>query len=324
MNLPLVSILIPLYNAQNYIEATIQNCLGQTYKNIEIIIVDDGSTDDSYQIAEKYLSDGVFLYRNPKKGACAARNYAFEKSHGDYVQFLDADDFCSLDKIEKQVEQLVSEKDNTLSFCNLRLMRDGKIGKYQKRVIDQDYLQPIELLIDMWTSDNHNTPHCYLVHRDLFLSTAGWDESIQKNQDGEFFSRVIAHAGKVLFTPDIYAVWRLTHSGISSTNTIETQKSQLRVIDKIAQIILHYENTERTRYACARQLGWFAYLLYPDNKSLFPQINTMLDKWKTKLVIPANGRLFKFLKIFVGWKLAAIIVKNPRVIQFFSLIDKRK
>lgn len=85
MHNPLVSILIPLYNAEQYIEETITKALEQTYSNIELIIVDDHSTDNSLKIAQKYASEKVHIYCNPKKGGNSARNYAFEKCNGEYI-----------------------------------------------------------------------------------------------------------------------------------------------------------------------------------------------------------------------------------------------
>ena len=96
-NYPLVSILIPLFNAENYIEDTIAKALKQTYPNIELIIVDDHSTDNSFQLAQKYNSKNVRIYKNPKKGGNSARNYAFEKCNGEYIKFMDADDYCTDD-----------------------------------------------------------------------------------------------------------------------------------------------------------------------------------------------------------------------------------
>ncbi len=321
---PKVSILIPMYNAKNYISETIQFCLNQTYKNIEIIIVDDGSTDHSCQIVEKYVSEKVHLYQNPRKGACAARNYAFEKSSGEYIQFLDADDFCSPDKIEKQIEQLRDKNNKTLAFCKLHLLRNGEMKESSKRYIDKDYTKPVKMLVDMWANNEHNNPHCYLMHRDLFLSTSGWDESILQNQDGEFFSRIIEQADHVCFTKGVYAVWRLSNNGISSQHNLKVMTSKLETIKSISQIILNYEDIEKTREICAYHLGWFSYLGYPENKPLMPKVYALLKNWNTQLVIPAKGRLFVLLRKCIGWKLAATIVKNPTVIRFCNLIDTRK
>ena len=101
----LVSILIPCYNADKWLKETIESALSQTWSNKEIIIVDDGSTDNSLQIAKQFESNIVKVISQVNKGATAARNKAFEYARGDYIQWLDADDLLAPDKIEKQMRE---------------------------------------------------------------------------------------------------------------------------------------------------------------------------------------------------------------------------
>ena len=89
---PLVSVLIPLYNAEQYIGGAIESCLEQSYKNIEVVVVDDHSTDQSLNIAKKYEGERVHVFSNPGKGAQSARNFAYQCSKGNLVKFHDADD----------------------------------------------------------------------------------------------------------------------------------------------------------------------------------------------------------------------------------------
>src|SRR5437016_1008248 len=100
----LVSILVPAYNAEKWIAATIKSALGQTWSNKEIIVVDDGSTDQTVAVARRFESNGVRVITTSNQGAAAARNRAFSLSRGDYIQWLDADDLLSPDKIEKQMQ----------------------------------------------------------------------------------------------------------------------------------------------------------------------------------------------------------------------------
>lgn len=111
-----VSVIVPMYNAEKYIDRCTKSILEQTYNNIEIIIVDDGSTDESLQKINKFLDGRIKVYSQKNKGVSAARNLGIEKSTGDYLLFVDADDY--IDK--KMVEELVSkvENDSTLVFCN--------------------------------------------------------------------------------------------------------------------------------------------------------------------------------------------------------------
>jgi glycosyltransferase involved in cell wall biosynthesis len=94
----LVSILIPAYNSENWIDETIISAINQVWPSKEIIIVDDGSKDDTYNCARKYESKNVILKRQDNRGACSARNTALELAQGDYIQWLDADDRLASDK----------------------------------------------------------------------------------------------------------------------------------------------------------------------------------------------------------------------------------
>ena len=106
MKTPLVSILVPAFNAQEWIADTLHSAIAQTWENKEIIIVNDGSTDQTVAIARKFESESVRIITQKKQGAAAARNKAFSLSRGDYIQWLDADDLLSPDKIARQVEAL--------------------------------------------------------------------------------------------------------------------------------------------------------------------------------------------------------------------------
>ena len=97
---------MPLYNAAFLVESAIQSVVNQTYNYWELIIVDDGSTDDSLAVVKHYESDKIRVYTQPNSGACVARNKALSLTKGDFVKFLDADDLLSPDCLEKQVAQM--------------------------------------------------------------------------------------------------------------------------------------------------------------------------------------------------------------------------
>src|SRR5438128_6673995 len=101
---PLVSILIPAYNAEGWIGDTLLSAIAQTWPRKEIIVVDDGSTDRTLAVAQQFESSGVRVVTHKNQGAAATRNTAFSLSEGDYIQWLDADDLLAPDKIAKQME----------------------------------------------------------------------------------------------------------------------------------------------------------------------------------------------------------------------------
>src|SRR5277367_5545072 len=101
---PLVSILIPAYNAQAWIQSTLESALNQDYANIEVILVDDGSTDETLAVAKRYASKFVKIVNQQNAGGPAARNVAFAHAQGDYIQWLDHDDLLDRHKISEQLK----------------------------------------------------------------------------------------------------------------------------------------------------------------------------------------------------------------------------
>lgn len=105
---PLVSIITPVYNSEEYLEETILSVINQTYKNWELLLIDDYSTDNSYKIIEKYLTDERIKYlRNERNsGPAITRNVGLEKSKGEYIAFLDSDDIWAKNKLELQIDYM--------------------------------------------------------------------------------------------------------------------------------------------------------------------------------------------------------------------------
>ena len=101
---PLVSILIPAFNADEWLADTLRSAVAQTWQRKEIIVVDDGSTDRTLTIARQFESEGIRIVTQKNQGAAAARNRAFSLSQGDYIQWLDADDLLASDKIARQIQ----------------------------------------------------------------------------------------------------------------------------------------------------------------------------------------------------------------------------
>ena len=308
MNTPLVSILIPLYNSAQYIEGTINKALSQTYSNIELVIVDDHSTDNSLEIAKKFSSEKVHIYSNPKKGGNSARNYAFEMCKGEYIKFMDADDYCTDDMIEKQMERILKDGDkDTLIFSPVKMLYPDGILFLPPRDIDKDYIPGIELLIDIWRGKGWNCPHCHLIHRDLFIKSGGWNENIIKNQDGDFFARVAAKASKSLFVNDVFAIWRQTGTGVSSQISLKAQESMLQTYDIISHLILDYKDNEENRYNCARYIGGFVYGYYPQIEPIMPKVYEILDYLQQPLILPKR-KVLKLLRVLLGWKIALHLI----------------
>jgi len=194
---PLVSILIPAYNAERWIADTIRSALAQTWPHKEIIVIDDGSTDRTRSIVEKFGSEGVSLVTQENRGVCAARNRAYEISQGDYIQWLDADDLLSPNKIAKQMEAAKEHQSRrTLFSCpwGYFIFRVNK-ARFVPTSLWCD-LSPLEWLQRRWEQNLHMNPATWLTSRELSDAAGPWDTQLVGGgiEDGEYFSRVILAA----------------------------------------------------------------------------------------------------------------------------------
>ena len=117
MSSPLVSVIIPCFNSERHIRQAVESCLTQDYKNLEVIVVDDGSTDNSLSTLRAVKDKKLKIIRQANQGGSAARNQALRHVRGKYIQYLDADDFISKDKISAQVKILEETTDSYLAVC---------------------------------------------------------------------------------------------------------------------------------------------------------------------------------------------------------------
>lgn len=241
MNNPKVSILIPLYNSEEYIAETIDSCLEQTYDNIEIIIIDDGSTDSGLSIARKFETkyENIKVQAQKNSGAPVARNKAFGLSTGEYIQYIDADDLLHIDKIRLQMEVLKSVDNRALVF--------GRWGTFQKSVenviwkdllVNKNYDDPKQFLIELWASGMAAITHLWLVPRILIEESGGWDESLARNQDGEFFARVVMKSSKVLFVEKSIGYYRKDNeNSISKQLSRKALESNLQTFETYMELM---------------------------------------------------------------------------------------
>ena len=145
----LVTVVIPNYNSLKYIKTTLECIFNQTHKNLEIIVVDDGSTDGSYEFIESLNRPNLKLEKNPTKGACAARNHGLRLANGKYVQFLDADDLLDLDKIGAQVKLIESTEDKVVVCSTRHFYKSTEEGIITDASFLYDTNNPSEFLLNI-------------------------------------------------------------------------------------------------------------------------------------------------------------------------------
>ena len=259
MEQPKVSIIIPCYNSEAFLGETLQSCINQLYPNVEIVIVDDGSTDGSLQIARQWESRhrNIHVYAQPNSGACRARNLALKKCTGDYIMYLDADDLITPDKISSQME-LLKDMHDTMAIATSRFEEfvDKLPENIHCRVNYKDYSNPIDLLIDIWSTGGMFPVSCYLISRKMAETVGSWDERLLKNQDGDYFSRVLMSASRVYFCDKGFFFYRRGHASQSTVKiNSEPKLRSVLLTHQKQKNILKIEDSPRVRKALARNFS---------------------------------------------------------------------
>ena len=229
-NSKLVSIIIPCYNAEHWVAEAVQSCLDQTYSPIEIIVVDDGSTDESLGVLQSF-GDRIKLESGLNRGGNHARNRGIELSRGDYIQFLDADDYLLPEKIEYQV-RFLEETGADVVYGDWRhryhmpggsdYLDDVKISGVPNDIIES-------LLKNDWWVANL----AILFRRASVLQSGGWDEILQAGQDRDFFTQVALTDADIQYQPGCCSIYRrYGNVTVSTSDPIRLYKSHILLLKK--------------------------------------------------------------------------------------------
>ncbi|MDF2984981.1 MAG: glycosyl transferase family 2 [Eubacterium sp.] len=185
---PLISVIIPMYNTRDYIEQTVKSVLSQTYKKLEVVIVDDGSTDDGSKIVEELKKNDSrikYIYQF-NQGVSAARNNAIICSSGEYLAFLDSDDLWKPHKLEKQMNRIMSTNMEAC-YCGYQMFCGDETGKvFPERYYEGSILpEAIKEKVSVWTSTVLIKKSIVTNNNINFRSGLNWSE------DMEFFCKLM-------------------------------------------------------------------------------------------------------------------------------------
>lgn len=305
MSQPLVSILIPAYNAEAWITATINCALEQSWPRKEIIIVDDGSRDRTLEVARQHEGANVCVIGQENQGASVARNRALAAAQGDYIQYLDADDLISENKIETQLLRLAEEPAGRIASCAWGRFEDElEAAQFMEDPIWAD-LGPIDWFCTAWSSQSMMAVHAWLTPRSIADRAGVWNTARCPIDDAEYFTRVVLASSGVAFCPEAKAYYR---SGISTSFSRQTSYPMLAAIleamERCGRNLLQVENSQRTRAASAALLQQYVYATYPQAPDLVARAEARIrELGGSELPFKSAGRLH-VLKQLIGWKAA--------------------
>src|SRR5262245_15892813 len=286
---PLVSILIPAYNARNYIADSLRSAVNQTWRNKEIIVVDDGSSDETRSIVESFERHGVRVLTQANQGAAAARNTALSLSRGDYIQCLDADDLLSPNKIAAQMEAVGRDpgKRSVISSSWGQFFHRPSLAKFQPTGLWCD-LSTVEWLTRKMELNAYMQTATWLVPRAITEAAGPWDTRLLGDDDGEYFARILLASDQVCFVPEAKVFYRsagtgsLSYIGHSNKKMEAQSRSMLLNIDDLRSL----EDSVRVRNACVTYLQNWQINFYPERVDLVDQLQQLARELGGELTPP--------------------------------------
>lgn len=223
----LVSVIIPCYNHGNFLPAAIQSVLDQNYSEIEIIVIDDGSIDNTKDVAQNY-KEVIYKYQE-NKGLSAARNTGIKISNGAFLLFLDADDWLLPEVIELNLNYLHSNKNLAfVSGGHLKVFDNNKLVTEKQEIIDNHFVHLLK--------GNYIGMHATVLYRRWVFDDFSFDETLKNCEDYDLYLK-IARKYPVLHHTHLIAAYRFHQSNMSSNvpamlkgvlNILERQKSKLK------------------------------------------------------------------------------------------------
>ena len=285
----MISVVIPAYNEEKNIGKAIDSVLNQTYQNFEIIIVDDGSTDNTREIVQAFKDKRVKYIYQQNSGPSKARNTAIDIASGEYIAFLDADDIYMPNKLEISL-QLLSEANAGMLYGSFILEPQGK----ESKLISFKERESTKYLVTLLTDPFNNIafPSTVLVKKDLLLETGGFDQNLRIGEDWDLWLKIYPKT-KVKCV-DRPLTKRLTSKN-SITRTIDfdfERKTHEKILYNFFRNNKEYEYLKNKAYAMI-YYNQAARHFYKDNK----RVSDKTFKYLVKCIILDPTILLNYFKI---------------------------
>lgn len=300
MEKDLISVIIPIYNVSKYLDKCIESIINQTYSNLEILLIDDGSTDNCFNICKKWssLDNRITLFHNSNNGVAYTRNFGLEKATGKYIVFIDSDDYIDKNMIKSLYDNMI-KWDVDLSICGTYDDFNGKIinkklkNKSKKYNID-------EAINKIYTTGYYGCGVCNKMFKSQIIKNLKFDENKKNAEEMLLLYNYMRKCKSVYYDskPLYYYVQRetsITHSktiNIDLINSIkEVIKSEKKYNNKNNEIIIN-------KYALACFQSYNKFVLYGNDikqeKELFDEI------WKyKKIIFVSKNSIFKKIQVIL-------------------------
>lgn len=313
----LISVIIPAYNAEKYIEETLDSVLSQTYQNWECIVVDDGSTDNSAELILSYCKiDSRFRYYKQKNaGPSKARNLGLENASGVFIQYLDADDVLLPQRFQIMLEKYVHTQEKKILYSDLLIGESCDIFSTSKFKTKTTLGHEVDFKSMYLNFGNKLSfiPGCILFHRDALLNVK-WNESLSNSEDWDYYLQITKQGFSFVNIPEPLFVYRNTENSLSK-NSNKTFRANYFIIWKWCDSKSFFEFSVRNALILKRSV--MQYLLGRNSQIIFPSIHLKVKKGKEVI-----QNFFVVLSLIIALLFVLGVFVNIFLKRFFKLIHK--
>lgn len=251
--MPQISVIIPVYNGEKTIKTTLESVISQTFTDIEVLLINDGSTDKTVEIASQIPDERIKIFNYENAGLSASRNRGITQAKSDLVAFIDADDLWTADKLTSQFKALTNRPNADIAYSWTDYIdNNGNFHKSGRRIIAEGDIFP-QLLVNNILESGSNP----LIRKRLFAEVGDFDESLPAAEDWDMWLRLAAKY-QFVCTKKVGIFYRITSNSMS-TNLIRQEQSCLIVINRT----FNYPQTKDIQHLKPKTLAYtYKYLTF--------------------------------------------------------------
>ena len=315
----LISIIVPIYNMELYLSKCIESIIKQSYDNIEILLVNDGSSDKSIEICKKYeKNDSRVRVINQKNcGVSSARNKGIDCSFGKYITFVDPDDYIEENMIERMYNVIEEKKADVVICGNKNIDENGKITNADIKNKELD-MSGIDGLKGLLAEDIYNCVSWGKLYKKSVFSNNKFNCETKICEDLEVLYKIFYKCKKIVYIPDKLYVWLSRKDSVTKQKYNDLWRGEISICDKIVEFTrLNCPNI--TEYAIKRYIRVIlsCFFIIEDNfDDNFRELRLKLRKYKLKekKLLSVRKRLFMYMVVVMP-HITKIILKRRKMIK---------
>ncbi|CAN5351282.1 hypothetical protein BH09BAC2_BH09BAC2_15800 [soil metagenome] len=307
----MISVIIPFYNAEKYLEQTINAVLSQTYSHFELILINDGSADNSENIINAFTDSRIRYFKQENKGTCAASNFGILKSEGDYIKFLDADDIVNPEHLQEQLKTLDGSASAVASCAWGRFYNNDPLSAaFDPESVWKNMLPLDWLKASLKQEGDMMSAWVWLIPKEVLQKAGCLNERLSLNNDFEFSVRLLLNATEVRFAENAKLYYRSgLQNSLAGTVSEKAFSSAFLSTQLGCKHLLATEYSEEVKRLCANRYQQWVYTIYPNYPKLLKNFTMEIEKLGGSNLKLKGSKTVKFLEKIFGWKMTKLFQK---------------